>query len=35
MIDGVGIIGIADHLPALGISSVILLWIGARIFRWE
>lgn len=35
MIDGVGIIGIADHLLVLGISSVILLWIGARIFRWE
>ena len=35
MIDGVGIIGIADHLLVLSISSVILLWIGARIFRWE
>ena len=35
MIDGVGIIGIADHLLVLGVSSVILLWIGARIFRWE
>lgn len=35
MIDGAGIIDIADHLLALGISSVILLWIGARIFRWE
>jgi ABC-type multidrug transport system permease subunit len=35
MIDGVGIIGIADHLLVLGASSVILLWIGARIFRWE
>jgi ABC-type multidrug transport system permease subunit len=35
MIDGAGVVGIADHLLALGISSVILLWIGARIFRWE
>lgn len=35
MIDGAGIIDIADHLLALGVSSVILLWIGARIFRWE
>jgi len=35
MIDGAGITDIADHLLALGISSVILLWIGARIFRWE
>jgi len=35
MIDGAGIIDIADHLLALGISSIILLWIGARIFRWE
>jgi ABC-type multidrug transport system permease subunit len=35
MIDGAGIIGIADHLLVLGVSSVVLLWIGARIFRWE
>ena len=35
MIDGVGIVAIADHLLILGISSVLLLWIGARIFRWE
>ncbi|MCP4472272.1 MAG: ABC transporter permease [Gammaproteobacteria bacterium] len=35
MIDGVGIIGIADHLLVLGVSSLVLLWIGARIFRWE
>ena len=26
---------IADHLLVLGISSVLLLWIGACIFRWE
>ena len=35
MIDGEGIVGIADHLLVLGLSSIILLWIGARIFRWE
>ncbi|MGB5330082.1 MAG: ABC transporter permease [Gammaproteobacteria bacterium] len=35
MIDGAGIIQISDHLLVLGISSVILLFIGARIFQWE
>jgi len=35
MIDGAGILQVSDHLLALGISSVILLIIGARIFRWE
>ncbi|MDH3761162.1 MAG: ABC transporter permease [Gammaproteobacteria bacterium] len=35
MIDGDGILQISDHLLALGISSVVLLVIGARIFRWE
>ena len=35
MIDGAGLVDIADHLLLLGLSSVILLWIGARIFRWE
>jgi ABC-2 type transport system permease protein len=35
MIDGAGLIDIADHLLLLGLSSVVLLWIGARIFRWE
>ena len=35
MIDGVGILGIADHLLILGVSSLLLLFIGARIFRWE
>ncbi len=35
MIDGHGIVQIADHLLVLGISSVVLLVIGARIFRWE
>ncbi len=35
MIDGDGLLQIADHLLVLGISSVVLLWIGARIFRWE
>jgi ABC-2 type transport system permease protein len=35
MIDGASLFDIADHLLLLGLSSVILLWIGARIFRWE
>ncbi len=35
MIDGHGILQIADHLLVLGVSSVVLLVIGARIFRWE
>jgi len=35
MIDGAGIVEISDHLLVLGISSVILLFIGARIFQWE
>jgi len=35
MIDGAVLVDIADHLLVLGLSSVILLWIGARIFRWE
>jgi len=35
MVDGDGLLQIADHLLVLGVSSVILLWIGARIFRWE
>ena len=30
-----GRVDIADHLLLLGLSSVVLLWIGARIFRWE
>jgi len=35
MIDGAGLVQISDHLLVLGISSVVLLAIGARIFRWE
>jgi ABC-2 type transport system permease protein len=35
MIDGASLFDIADHLLLLGLSSIILLWIGARIFRWE
>ena len=35
MIDGAGIIEVSDHLLVLGVSSLILLFIGARIFRWE
>jgi ABC-type multidrug transport system permease subunit len=35
MIDGAGLSQIADHLLVLGLSSVVLLLIGAKIFRWE
>ena len=35
MIDGAGLAQIADHLLVLGLSSVVLLVIGAKIFRWE
>ncbi len=35
MIDGAGLVQIADHLLVLGLSSVVLLVIGAWIFRWE
>ncbi len=35
MIDGAGLSQISDHLLILAISSVILLIVGARIFRWE
>lgn len=35
MIDGAGIIDVVDHLLVLSISSVVLLVISARIFRWE
>jgi ABC-2 type transport system permease protein len=35
MIDGAGLVQVADHLLVLGISSLVLLVIGARIFRWE
>jgi ABC-2 type transport system permease protein len=35
MIDGAGLAQIVDHLLVLGLSSVVLLAIGARIFRWE
>lgn len=35
MIDGAGLIEIADHLIVLGLTSLILLVIGAWIFRWE
>jgi len=35
MIDGAGLLEISDHLLILIISSAILLFIGARIFRWE
>ena len=35
MIDGAGIVDVLDHLLVLGVSSVILLFIGAWIFQWE
>jgi len=35
MIDGAGLTQIADHLLVLGLSSVVLLLAGAKIFRWE
>jgi hypothetical protein len=35
MIDGAGIVQVADHLLVLGVSSVVLLIVGARIFQWE
>ena len=35
MIDGAGLAQVSDHLLILGVSSVVLLLIGARIFRWE
>jgi len=35
MIDGAGLMQIADHLLVLGLTSVVLLVIGAWIFQWE
>jgi ABC-type multidrug transport system permease subunit len=35
MIDGAGIVQVSDHLLVLGVSSVVLLIIGAWIFQWE
>ncbi len=35
MIDGASIVQVGDHLLVLGISSLVLLYIGARIFQWE
>jgi ABC-type polysaccharide/polyol phosphate export permease len=35
MIDGAGLTQISDHLLVLGLSSVVLLVVGAKIFRWE
>jgi len=35
MIDGADLVQIADHLLVLGLTSVVLLVIGAKIFRWE
>ena len=35
MIDGASLGQVADHLLVLGVMSVVLLAIGAKIFRWE
>lgn len=35
MIDGAGLAQISDHLIVLAVSSIVLLLIGAKIFRWE
>jgi ABC-type multidrug transport system permease subunit len=35
MIDGAGLAQVADHMLVLGLSSIVLLIIGAKIFRWE
>jgi ABC-2 type transport system permease protein len=35
MIDGAGLAQVSDHLLVLILSSIILLLIGAKIFRWE
>ncbi len=35
MIDGATLIDIVDHLLVLSVLSVMLLIVGARIFRWE
>ena len=35
MIDGAGLVQIADHLLVLSLTSVVLLVIGAWVFRWE
>ncbi|MEM7563518.1 MAG: ABC transporter permease, partial [Pseudomonadota bacterium] len=35
MIDGAGLVAVSDHLLILGVSSAVLLLIGARIFQWE
>ncbi len=35
MIDGASLVQIADHLLVLALTSIVLLVIGAWIFRWE
>ena len=35
MIDGAGLVQVADHLLVLGVTSAVLLLIGAWIFQWE
>jgi ABC-2 type transport system permease protein len=35
MIDGAGLAQVSDHLLVLIVTSILLLLIGAKIFRWE
>jgi ABC-2 type transport system permease protein len=35
MIDGAGLAQVSDHLLVLAVTSIVLLLIGAKIFRWE
>ncbi|MFT5658485.1 MAG: ABC-2 type transport system permease protein [Gammaproteobacteria bacterium] len=35
MIDGASLLEVSDHLLVLGLTSIVLLLIGAKIFRWE
>ncbi len=35
MIDGAGLAQVSDHLLVLALTSIVLLLIGAKIFRWE
>ncbi|MFT4608829.1 MAG: ABC-2 type transport system permease protein [Gammaproteobacteria bacterium] len=35
MIDGAGLAQVLDHLLVLAVTSIFLLLIGAKIFRWE
>jgi len=35
MIDGASLVQVADHILVLVLTSVVLLLVGARVFRWE